>query len=67
MVLKNRKAMLLQHHGLIASEENLDKALWLAQLYSSTLVIVDPVSVLDDDAVAIMLEKFKTYGLRIAE
>lgn len=59
--------MLLQHHGLIASEENLDKALWLAQLYSSTLVIVDPVPVLDDDAVAIMLEKFKTYGLRIEE
>lgn len=73
MALKNRKATLLQHHGLIACEENLDKALWLAhevvlaQLYLSTLAIVDPVSVLDDEAIAIVLEKFKTYGLRIEE
>ncbi|EHC83178.1 L-fuculose phosphate aldolase [Salmonella enterica subsp. enterica serovar Senftenberg str. A4-543] len=74
VALKNRKATLLQHHGLIACEENLDKALWLAhevevlaQLYLSTLAIVDPVPVLDDEAIAIVLEKFKTYGLRIEE
>ncbi|VDZ98226.1 L-fuculose phosphate aldolase [Salmonella enterica subsp. enterica] len=74
VALKNRKATLLQHHGLIACEENLDKALWLAhevevlaQLYLSTLAIVDPVPVLDDKAIAIVLEKFKTYGLRIEE
>ena len=30
VALKNRKATLLQHHGLIACEENLEKALWLA-------------------------------------
>ncbi|MDI8841788.1 hypothetical protein MJI69_31595, partial [Salmonella enterica subsp. enterica serovar Anatum] len=43
-----------------ACEENLDKALWLAhevevlaQLYLSTLAIVDPVPVLDDEAIAI--------------
>jgi L-fuculose-phosphate aldolase len=72
--VKNRKATLLQHHGLIACEENLEKALWLAhevevlaQLYLSTLAIVDPVPVLDDEAIAIVLEKFKTYGLRIEE
>jgi len=69
--IKDRKATLLQHHGLIACEENLDKALWLAhevevlaRLYLTTLAIVDPVPVLDDEEIAIVLEKFKTYGLR---
>ncbi len=38
-----------------------------AQLYLSTLAITDPVPVLDDEAIAIVLEKFKTYGLRIEE
>ncbi|VEB88369.1 L-fuculose phosphate aldolase [Citrobacter koseri] len=59
---------------MIACEENLEKALWLAhevevlaQLYLSTLAITDPVPVLDDEAIAIVLEKFKTYGLRIEE
>ncbi|MQC09053.1 L-fuculose-phosphate aldolase [Morganella morganii] len=74
IALKNRKATLLQHHGLIACEVNLEKALWLAhevevlaQLYLSTLAVVDPVPVLDDEAVAIVLDKFKTYGLRIED
>ena len=60
--------------GLIACEASLEKALWLAhevevlaQLYLSTLAITDPVPVLDDEAIAIVLEKFKTYGLRIEE
>ena len=72
--LKDRKATLLQHHGLIACEINRDKALWLAhgvevlaQLYLSTLAITDPVPVLDDEEIAVVLEKFKTYGLRIEE
>lgn len=72
VALKNRKATLLQHHGLIACEENLEKALWLAhevevlaRLYLSTLAIIDPVPVLDDEEIAVVLEKFKTYGLRI--
>ena len=30
LALKNSKATLLQHHGLIACEANLEKALWLA-------------------------------------
>ncbi|QMI06403.1 L-fuculose-phosphate aldolase [Citrobacter sp. RHB25-C09] len=74
VALKNRKATLLQHHGLIACEENLQKALWLAhevevlaQLYLSTLAVVDPVPVLSDEEIAVVLEKFKTYGLRIEE
>lgn len=72
--LKNRKATLLQHHGLIACETNLEKALWLAQevevlarLWLSTLAIMDPVPTLDDAEIAVVLEKFKTYGLRIEE
>ena len=59
---------------MIACEASLEKALWLAhevevlaQLYLSTLAITDPVPVLDDEAIAIVLEKFKTYGLRIEE
>lgn len=74
VALKNRKATLLQHHGLIACEENLQKALWLAhevevlaQLYMKTLAVVDPVPVLSDEEIAVVLEKFKTYGLRIEE
>ncbi|EON89862.1 MULTISPECIES: L-fuculose-phosphate aldolase [Plesiomonas] len=72
--LKYRKATLLQHHGLIACEENLTKALWLAhevevlaRLYLTTLAITDPVPVLSDEEIAVVLEKFKTYGLRIEE
>lgn len=74
VALKNRKATLLQHHGVIACEANLQKALWLAhevevlaQLYMSTLAVVDPVPVLSDAEIAVVLEKFKTYGLRIEE
>lgn len=74
VALKSRKATLLQHHGLIACEANLEKALWLAhevevlaRLYLSTLAIVDAVPVLDDEEIAIVLEKFKSYGLRIEE
>ncbi|KAA9002800.1 L-fuculose-phosphate aldolase [Affinibrenneria salicis] len=73
-VMKDHKATLLQHHGMIASEANLEKALWLAQevevlarLYLTTLAIVDPVPLLPDEEIAIVLEKFKTYGLRIEE
>lgn len=72
--MKDRKATLLQHHGLIACEENLQKALWLAhevevlaRLYLTTLAIVDPVPVLPDEEIAIVLEKFKSYGLRIED
>lgn len=74
VALKNRKATLLQHHGMIACEANLQKALWLAhevevlaELYLSILPIVDPVPVLSDEEIAIVLEKFKSYGLRVEE
>lgn len=72
VALKDRKATLLQHHGLIACEENLEKALWLAhevevlaRLYINTLSVTESVPVLDDAAIAVVLEKFKTYGLRV--
>lgn len=74
VAMKNRKATLLQHHGLITCEENLEKALWLAQevevlaqLYLATLAVVDPVPVLSDEEIAVVLEKFKTYGLRVEQ
>lgn len=70
--ITRRKAILLQHHGLIAAGENLAKALWLAQevevlaaLYLKLLPIVDPVPVLSDEEIERVLEKFKTYGLRV--
>ncbi|MGL4861346.1 MAG: L-fuculose-phosphate aldolase [Enterobacteriaceae bacterium] len=74
VALRDRKAILLQHHGMIACEVNLQKALWLAnevevlaRLYLSTLAITDPVPTLEDAEIDIVLEKFKTYGLRIEE
>jgi L-fuculose-phosphate aldolase len=39
----------------------------LAQLYMKTLAVMDPVPVLSDEEIAVVLEKFKTYGLRIEE
>ncbi|CAK7193021.1 L-fuculose phosphate aldolase [Commensalibacter sp. Nvir] len=72
--MKTSKAILLQHHGMIASEVTLDKALWLAQevevlahLYLKTLSIQDPVPVLSEEEMTIVLEKFKTYGSSIEE
>lgn len=72
--MQHRKATLLQHHGMIVCEANLEKALWLAQevevlarLYLTTLAITDPVPVLADEEIAVVLEKFKSYGLRVEE
>lgn len=74
VAMRNRKATLLQHHGLIACEQNLEKALWLAQevevlakLYLATLAVTEHVPVLPDEEIAVVLEKFKSYGLRIEE
>jgi len=74
LAVKDRKATLLQHHGLIAFESSLEKALWLAQevevlakLYLATLAVTDNVPVLPDEEIAVVLEKFKSYGLRVEE
>ena len=72
--IKESKAILLSHHGLIACESNLDKALWLAhevevlatwylQLLSTGL----DIPLLSKEQMAVVLEKFKSYGLRIEE
>ncbi|EIO5874235.1 TPA: L-fuculose-phosphate aldolase [Vibrio parahaemolyticus] len=70
--ISKSKAILLQHHGLIAGEVNLDKALWLAHevevladLYLKALAINPDVPTLDDASMQVVLEKFKSYGLRV--
>ncbi|WP_086981342.1 L-fuculose-phosphate aldolase [Vibrio aphrogenes] len=70
--IKKSKAILLQHHGLITAEKNLDKALWLAhecevlaELYLKTLAIEKDVPILDLKEMKAVLDKFQTYGLRV--
>ena len=72
--IKQSKAILMQHHGLIAAEKNLKKALWLAHevevlatWYMKLLAITDDVPVLSDEEIKVVLGKFSTYGLRIEE
>lgn len=72
--IKQSKAILLAHHGLIAAEDNLDKALWLAQevevlasWYLKLLATGLPIPLLPDEEMLTVLEKFKSYGLRIEE
>ncbi|MDC9589621.1 L-fuculose-phosphate aldolase [Xenorhabdus sp. XENO-10] len=66
------KALLMQHHGMIAMEVNLEKALWLAneieilaQLYLKVLPIMETVPILPLAEMQRVLEKFKSYGLKI--
>ena len=68
------KAILLAHHGLIACGGNLDKALWLAQevevlaeWYIKLLATKLEIPLLNQEQMAVVLEKFKSYGLRIEE
>ncbi|MDG6894433.1 L-fuculose-phosphate aldolase [Volucribacter amazonae] len=70
--IKQSKAILLAHHGLIAAEQNLDKALWLAnevevlaKWYLMLLATGEQIPLLSQEEMAIVLEKFKSYGLRI--
>ncbi|WP_338805372.1 L-fuculose-phosphate aldolase [Xenorhabdus griffiniae] len=66
------KALLMQHHGMIAMEVNLEKALWLAneieilaQLYLKVLPIMETVPILSPAEMQQVLEKFKSYGLKV--
>lgn len=68
------KAILLQHHGMIAAEVNLEKALWvahevevLAALYLKLLATTSNVPVLSNEEIQVVLDKFSTYGLRVEE
>lgn len=72
--IKQSKAILLAHHGLIAAEKNLDKALWLAhevevlaQWYMKLLATGLEIPLLDKAEMQVVLNKFKSYGLRIEE
>lgn len=72
--IRQSKAILLAHHGLIAAERNLDKALWLAHevevlasWYLKLLATGLPIPTLSAQEMAAVLEKFKSYGLRIEE
>ena len=69
--MKKSKAILMQHHGMIAMEVNLEKALWLAnevevlaQMYLQIHSICKNVPVLNSDEMKTVLDKFKTYGLK---
>lgn len=66
--LEDRRACLLANHGMIALGDDLDRALdlaveveTLAEQYWRALQIGEPV-LLDDDEMARVLEKFRTYG-----
>lgn len=66
--LQGRKACLLANHGMIALEQNLRKALAVAvevealcEQYWRALQIGQP-HILPDDEMAVVLEKFRTYG-----
>lgn len=68
--LRDRKACLLANHGLIALGIDLDKALamaveveTLAAIYCRALQLGEPV-LLSRAEMAVVIEKFKTYGLQ---
>jgi len=69
--MRQSKAILMQHHGMIAMEVNLEKALWLANevevlasLYLKIASVRAEVPVLSDQEMSAVLDKFKTYGLK---
>ena len=65
---KTHKACLLAHHGQLAGEENLDKALELAEIiedlsqqYWAVLQLGEP-TLLSDKQMDDVIKKFATYG-----
>jgi L-fuculose-phosphate aldolase len=66
--MEDRSACLLANHGMVAGGKNLDNAMWAAveletlsrQYYYAKLA--GSMTVLPDDEMATVLEKFKTYG-----
>ncbi|OPL08599.1 MAG: fuculose phosphate aldolase [delta proteobacterium ML8_F1] len=66
--MKDRRAVLLANHGLLAGAADLANAFniteeieYVAEIYTRTLAIGEPV-ILGDDEMSLMAEKFKTYG-----
>jgi L-fuculose-phosphate aldolase len=69
--LKTRKAILLRHHGMIATGASLAKAMWLAvevetlaKMYLGLLQVTDNPPCLSDKEIQIVLAKIENYGLR---
>ncbi|QHB16985.1 L-fuculose-phosphate aldolase [Mannheimia pernigra] len=67
--IKNSKAILLAHHGLITADKTLDKALGIAheveviaEWYLKLLATGKPIPTLNKEQMDIVLEKFKSYG-----
>ncbi len=70
VALEDRSACLLANHGMIACGPSLDAAMWLAvevetlaRQYLLACQFGEPV-LLDDEEIAVVVEKFRTYGLR---
>jgi len=68
--LEGRSACLLANHGVLATGPSLKRALWLAgevetlaRQYCLALTLGQP-QVLSDDEIAVVVEKFKSYGPR---
>ena len=68
--LRDRRACLLAHHGVIAFGSDLDDALRLAdkvealaRLYWQALQVGEP-AILDDSEMALIVERFRHYGPR---
>jgi L-fuculose-phosphate aldolase len=68
--MEDRKACLMEHHGLTCFAKDLPRALalaieieQLAAVYSRILAMGDPV-ILNDDEMARVLEKFSSYGVQ---
>lgn len=66
--LRDRKACLMGNHGLVCIERNPERALalaieveQLAQVYLQCLAVGEP-PILDDEEMARVVEKFKSYG-----
>jgi len=70
VALHDRKACLLAHHGLLAFEHNLDRAMWLAgevETLAQQLVMCLALGgprLLPDAEVAVVVDKFSRYGLQ---
>jgi L-fuculose-phosphate aldolase len=68
--LAGRKACLLEHHGLLAFEHNLDKAMWLAgevETLAQQMVMCLSLGgprVLPAAEVDVVVDKFRRYGLK---
>ena len=67
---RDRNAVLLEHHGMIAAGETMAKAMWLAievETLAKTftnLLQIGEYRTLPDEEIARVLEKFQNYGLR---